>query len=178
MTKIYCTQCGQPLSVSAKQCTACGNQYPFKTLTLNAKESKQFDSKELKAFQKSGGTVKISWFKRIITLGIISFVLYLVFSPSTPLTPEEQALAAKKQLPVSARYACRYQLEKMLYVPDSVKYSTDLRDRIVIDQGNNNWFVQQNYQSKNRMGVMLSGQVRCNLKQHGDDFVVTKILTN
>jgi hypothetical protein len=178
MTKIYCTQCGQPLSISAKQCTDCGNQYPFKTLTLSAKESKPFDSKELKAFQKAGGKVKVSWLQKIMTLGIISLILYLVFSPATPLTPEEQAAEAKRQLESSARHACQYQLEKRLYVPDSVKYSSDLLDRIVIDQGNNNWFVQLNYQSQNRMGVMLRGQVQCNLKQQGDDFLVTNILNN
>ncbi|WP_421855807.1 hypothetical protein [Marinomonas sp.] len=175
MTKIYCTQCGQPLSISAKQCTECGNQYPFKTLTLNAKESKPFDSKELKAFQKAGGKVKTSWFQKIVTLGIISLILYLVFSPSTPLTPEEQAAEAKRLLESSARHACQYQLEQRLYVPDSVEYLNDTLDRIVIDQGKNNWFVQLNYKSKNRMGVMLRGQVQCSLIHKGDKFIVTGI---
>lgn len=175
MTKFYCAQCGQNLSISAKQCTNCGNQYPFKKLILSAKEAKAFDSKELKAFQKAGGKVKTSLFFKIIIIPAIILFWFWVLSPSAELTPEEQAAEAQKKLQNSARYACQYQLEQRLYVPDSVKYLNDVLDRIVIDQGNNNWFVQLNYQSKNRMGVMLRGQVQCNLTRNSNNFTVSNI---
>jgi hypothetical protein len=175
---IKCAECDKDLSISADSCVHCGSKSPFKDLTLLPNEQKGMTYKERKSFIKGGGKLKSSLLMKVWFSIILLFILFFIFSPKEPLTAEQKANEIKEQLENKARYACQYQLEQRLYVPDSVEYLRDLLDRIVINKGNGEWFVQLNYKSKNKFGVLLKNQVQCEIVQKGDQFTVINLINN
>lgn len=178
MELIKCVECGKELSLSAKCCTSCGSKKPFKGVTLSKQEQKGMSGRERRSFVKAGGKLKLSLFQKIFLLVLVVFFVSWYVAPSKPLTPEEQAAKELQETKKLARYTCQYQLEKHLYVPDSLEYIDAPDDRVVLNKGSNHWFVHLNYKAKNKLGVLLQGQVQCNVVQNGkelSDFSVIDI---
>lgn len=178
MELLKCVECDNDLSVSAGSCIHCGSKKPFKGLTLLSKEQKGMTYKESRSFTKGGGKLKNSLLTNILTIIIFAFIVFLFLGPEEKLTEEQKAAEIKEEAEKNARHACQFQLEKRLYVPDSVEYQRDLLDQVIINKGNNEWFVQLNYKSKNKLGVLLSKQVQCKIVQKGDKFTVINIINS
>lgn len=104
MALLKCSDCGNEVSLDAKQCPKCGTIKPFKKQVLSVEESKGLSYSERRAFQKGGGKLSIIGEKFGLAIkkglkwiaisvgGIIAFsIVFNLLFPPKPLTPEESA---------------------------------------------------------------------------------------
>lgn len=93
-----CKDCGKEISHTAGTCPSCGCKKPFSKTQITAKDIKEWDREEAKAFTKSGGTIKVGikplgW---ILAMSFIGLVV-IGMNEEPKLTPEKNAAGEKEK---------------------------------------------------------------------------------
>lgn len=100
-----CKDCGKDISHTAGSCPGCGCKKPFSKAQIAAKDIRDWDRAEAKAFTKSGGTIKVGikplgWILAMSFVGFVGLVGGMNEEPK--LTPEQNAEGEKEKEKSSA----------------------------------------------------------------------------
>ena len=95
---LKCKDCGKEISHTAGTCPSCGCKKPFSKAQIAAKDIKEWDRAEAKAFTNSGGTINagIKPLRWILAMSFIGLVV-MGINEESKLTPEQKVAREKEK---------------------------------------------------------------------------------